>query len=851
MNAVLKSDRHERVYRAVVKCLREIGYTGSLIQENYEFNDWFVPSALKREVCAAFAQTPLSYDSACFAILTTDLEPATPSFVANYRALGAPFAIEIRENCIIPWRVGRDVQTTSQFAGRIPLNAIEAAFKERKPLWNPESILRAKNIGFPTIPKQLDFIDLGLIPALEQEISHKLHQLLNEALTEAQEIFKKRTGQQPDVRQLFRVVFRLLAGRVLHDRDVFGFRSLAEPVDPSVILTKVGDYYGEKLPILQDKAAQQAALERLWTGFSFKNLSVEILAYVYENTLVDPSTRKELGIHSTPRSIARYIVNRLPFEDIPRDHRIVVEPCSGHGVFLIAALKRLRDLLPPGMDGQERHIYFVKMLRGFEIDDFALEVNRLCLTLADFPNHNGWRLKGDDVFTSTAFERQLQQARIVLCNPPFEDFSVDASHRKCGIIQKPVAVLKKVLNHLPTNGLLGFVLPRHFISGQFYRDIRKTLAERYEELEVVALPDRVFRHALLETCLLLGRVPRTRRGLVSIAFSEVKDKDRERFLSQYIVSRQDQGDKAKQDAAQSFAVLPLNEIWVRLQTLPHLEDVADIHRGVEWKQPFDEKKYLSTAARPGFVRGVCSAEGEFRCFQRPRTIYLCTKQDYQQYKAWDLPWNKPKVVMNAVRVSRGPWKIAAFVDDADTRYSANFTCIWPNKSWTPKILAAILNSPVAAAFVAAKETAKHILKTTLQSLPVPQSLAPEHVRTIEGLVDDYVAAVQDNNATGLELWSGPQGEPKARRILLQIDAEVLRAYNLPPWLERKLLDFFQGERRPVPFDFGDHFPRDFTPTIPLWRFASPDFDQCNGRHLLEVMPKLTDPALMDALAEVE
>ena len=832
-----------------MKCLRRLGFNGELLQEHYAFNDWFLSSAPRREVCAAFGQTPLSYDSACFAILPT-AAPVTPNVIANYRALGAPLALEIHEDCMIPWRVGRDAESTNQFAGRIPLNAIESAFDQRKSQWSPDSILRAKNVGLPSAPRQLDFIDLGLIPALEEEISQKLHELLNETLAQAQKVYRQRTGQQPDVRRLFRLVFQLLAGRVLHDRGIPGFRSLAEPRDPAVILEKVGNYYGENLPILQDEGAQRAAFEQLWTGFSFQNLSVDILAYVYENTLVDPQTRDELGIHSTPRSIARYIVNRLPIEKILCDQRLVVEPCSGHGIFLVSALKRLRDLLPASMDGQERHRYFVKMLHGFEKDEFALEVSRLCLTLADFPNHNGWKVKSADVFTSTEYENALQRAQVVLCNPPFEDFGKGADHRRTGVVQKPAAVLKKVLDHLPTDGLLGFVLPRSFVSGKTYREIREALVQRYDEFEIVALPDRVFRHALLETCLLLGKVPRKTGTSVSINFSEVKDKDREAFLSAYVVSRRDAGEKSIGEASQSLAVLPLNQVWQRLKGLPRLKDVAEIHRGVEWKQPFDEKKYLSTTPKPSFVPGVNSAEGAFRCFERPPRIFLCAKTEWQQYKAWDLRWEKPKVVMNAVRVSRGPWRIVAFVDDADTRYSANFTCIWPKAGWTPKTLAAALNSPVAAAFATANETAKHILKTTLESLPVPRALSPEQVRTIEGLVDDYIAAVEGDCTPKLELWRSARGEPIAWRILLQIDAEVLRAYGLPPRLEQQLLEFFRNAKRPVPFDFGNYYPNDFTPTIPLGRFVSADFNQCNGQHLLNSLPKITDPALLEVFEEV-
>lgn len=847
MSAVFQSERHGKAFRVVVKCLRGIGYTGDLVQENYEFHDWFAPDAPKREICAAFGQTPLSYDSACFAILPTST-PATPGIITNYRALGAPLTIEVREDCIIPWRVGRDAQTTSQFAGRIPLGAIEAAFKQREPEWNPETILRAKNIGLSVGPRQLDFIDLGLIPALEEEISRKLHALLGEAINEAQKIYRKRTGHPPDVQQLFRMVFRLLAGRVLHDRGVAGFRNLNEPIDPSAILAKVGDYYREILPVLQDKAAQQAALERLWAGFSFQNLSVNILAYIYENTLVDPKVREELGIHSTPRSIARYIVNQLPFEDIPRDQRIVVEPCSGHGVFLVAALKRLRDLIPANMDGQERHRYFVKMLRGFEIDPFALEVSRLCLTLADFPNQNGWKLNSADVFRSDIFNQTLKQARIVVCNPPFQDFKKTATHRDSGLVKKPVAVLEKVLSHFSNEGILGFVLPRQFTSGLSYRKIRQALAKRYDEIEIVNLPDRIFPKVDLETCLLLGRKIRTNTAHVSVHFAEVKENDRQQFLQQHSFTRRDFGQKTIVEVAEALSIPALNEVWKHLQYFPKLASVAEIHRGVEWQQPFNEIAYLSLTPKPGFVRGINSAQGEFSYFRLPKPIYLNAKPEKQRGGAWSLAWDKPKAVMNAARVSRGAWCTCASSDFQRLFFSQRFHCFWPKQNWTANTISAVLNNPVAAAYVATREGKLDIRKITLDSIPVPV-FSSEEIVTIDKLVESYRAA--ESGKSAYELWNENDGSSGLRNLLLQIDAVVLRAYNLPPRLERKLLDFFRSERRPVPFDFGNYFPDGFTPTIPLWRFVSPDFKQCNGQHLLEAIPKITDPILIKVLEEVE
>jgi len=138
----------------------------------------------------------------------------------------------------------------------------------------------------------------------------------------------------------------------------------------------------------------------------------------------------------------------------------------------------------------------------------------------------------------------------------------------------------------------------------------------------------------------------------------------------------------------------------------------------------------------------------------------------------------------------------------------------------------------------------------LKDCPIPQ-LSPNDMVVLEGLVDDYTAVLNDKPEARFELWGGGSWEQRAQKILLQMDALILKGYGLPPWLERRLLDFFRGGHRPVPFDFGDYFPADFTPTIPLWRYISPDFNQRSGKHLLELLPKVTDPALVDALEEVQ
>jgi len=54
-------------------------------------------------------------------------------------------------------------------------------------------------------------------------------------------------------------------------------------------------------------------------------------------------------------------------------------------------------------------------------------------------------------------------------------------------------------------------------------------------------------------------------------------------------------------------------------------------------------------------------------------------------------------------------------------------------------------------------------------------------------------------------------EEQLKILHWRIDAEVLRLYNLPALMERKVLDLFEGiRRRGVPFEQTDYFPKGFT-----------------------------------------
>jgi hypothetical protein len=318
------------------------------------------------------------------------------------------------------------------------------------------------------------------------------------------------------------------------------------------------------------------------------------------------------------------------------------------------------------------------------------------------------------------------------------------------------------------------------------------LATRFREIEVVALPDRIFHVSKTESALLVARSPRVEGERTTVAFSEVLERDREEFLQSHAVSRRDVQAKTPDDAADMIGVPLLWDIWGTLASTRRLGSIAELHRGIEWKK-FDEEVCYSLTNKPGFRPGFTNVRNDLTAFV-PLTNEYLNVQPKNLRRAADLPWGTPKVIANAARISRGLWRVAAFVDAGGNAYSQRFIGCWPKSDRTPpECIAAVLNSPLANAFVAAHERGRDNQIRTFNAIPVP-SFSDDEWQRLATLVRAYMST------TG-GLSTHRTHEPRQQEALFRIDAYLLSGYNLPPHLERKLLAVFDRERRPVSCEF--------------------------------------------------
>lgn len=831
------------LYEGVKQGLTGLGYVGSLIQENYKFADILAPEYSVSSVpLAAFAQDPPSYRNACFGVVSPN-GVAGPTLISKYRSLGAPQILEIHQNHINRWKMTG--YGAPMFLEQVKAKEVPALFERNREDWSPVRILRAKSVGDGT-SSQLDFFDRGLLPLLENEAREKLDRLLQETMELSIHEFEQYSAFTDNhYPPLFRLLFRLIAAKVLADRGHPGdwLRD-----DPQLTITAVQDFYSSERcseAVLDHHQTQIAAWERIKASFHFQNLSVDSLAYVYEHTLVAPETRRLFGIHSTPPAVAEYITRQLPFEDLAPNQRRIFEPFAGHAVFLVAAMQRLRELLPSEMTPAQRHRYFVKMLSGIEIDPFAREVARLSLMLADYPNPNGWRLHLADALDSELFEKELSAARIVLCNPPFEDFNNNErdTYGTLFSIRKPATILHRVLQNPPN--LLGFVLPQTFLKGRGYRQARTLIGQTYSSIDLVALPDKVFRHSDAEAVLLLASKKDTRVGRHRIG--EVDKGDLENFYSTHELTRRSEDEfEASPSIFERSIWLPLlQEVWSATDRMKRLGDLAEVHRGIEYNVPFrlNQFQLVSATRRPGFALGIQKVKDTVEPFLVRKTVYLNVLSAVMRGNSYKRPWSRRKLVVNAARRTRGAWRITASIDQIGMVCYQNFHGVWPDNSMSLETFAAILNGPIANAFVATREGTRHVQRQTLLSIPIPD-LDTDQDEAVASLVRQYTRAREHWVAGTLP---DKEAHETCSRLLRMIDAEVLRAYDLPPRTERSLLDYFTGHARPGPVMFKEYFPGWFKPHIPWHRYVADEMDEASATSTLSRLPVINDPLISDAM----
>ncbi|MCC6227735.1 MAG: N-6 DNA methylase [Phycisphaerales bacterium] len=786
-------------------------------------------------------------DSACIAVVDGGADPIAA--VRSCYELAAP-VVWVRHNGTVEWWIQK--QTTPALFQSTPVDQFAALVRRYKDKLDPIRIFQGRTLAKIDRSKQLDFVDVGLLSLRREEAGKKLHDTVESMIDATLKAMKRTKPSKEALRDVFTSVFRMLAGKILKDKGIGDFRDI-DLSKPKAVLHAVAAHYdtANKKPaapasgydVLKDAAALLA------TAGSFAVVSPESLAYVYEHTLVTKELRKKLGIHATPPWLVDYMVWQLYdwVREIPVEDRHVFEPACGHAPFLLSMMRLLRMEMP-GKTDKAVHAYLKDHIHGVEIDDFAREIARLSLTLADIPNPNGWDMQDGDMFASDVLMCEAQRCRILLSNPPYEKFK-PADKQRCDdagfpvTAKKAVELVTRTIDKLPAGGVFGLVVPQTVISGPEAKHIREFLLKECEVAEVCRFPGKVFKFAQIETAIILGR--RNPTGTTSaqnrVRIRTVGERGMAAFQHNYAVDEDTTATQAqlREHSALELKVPALNEVWERLKANPRVRDVALVGRGIEYRgeEARNGKPVMSESKRAGFKPGYARVSRQQAVYTAPPSWWLATDETLIGNPRQGRATGTPQVLVNMGRTSRFRWRIKPLLDDAGLDVKNNFAIIRPTRSGDDALyLWAVLNSPLANAFVASRTMRKHNYEGILGDVPLPLTnqravddvvSAARTYRELATKRDAEVVANKKAAATRSTLFATPSPEvslsPESavRDALLNLDAAVLRAYALPIKLERQLFDYFNKNiRAGVGCTFGDYFPAGYKSLVPLHKYIS-------------------------------
>jgi len=806
---------------SLIPHLKRCRYRDALLAQDYDFGSGHAP-------VAAFADTPHDTRSVCIAVVEAPSDPEAAVVAA--RPLGAPVVFACHEGGVQWWKQTTDRPVLLEGLDR---SQVRGFFHQHRDDLSPGRVFEGKTRRRLPGQTQLHFVDAGLMPFVERADGEQLGDLVEGAFRDMESVLNRRLHGGSDARNAIKATFWLLAAKALRDKKVKGFKTV-DLTDIDDVFARVGKHYGVPHGVPPPSRAWHEATvraaERI-NGFgNLGNLSTESLAHVYENALITPEVRKANGTHSTPGPLVDYIVWQLwPWiEALPLDRRHVFEPACGHAAFLVSALRVLRQW--SGIDDAKGcHDYLMKHLHGVERDPFAVEVARLSLTLADVPHGNTWDLKWADMFEGTTLEARASKCGVLLANPPFEKFTRGERARYAkakvtlGANTKACEMLRRTIPHLTKGACFGVVVPQGLLQSGEGATLRRTILSDFELAEVDLFEDKLFEKSEHETAVLLGRRKTAKAASSRLWFRRVRNAGVEAFRDRFAFSSEEPVDVSRFAATEAadLRVPELDTVWRQLSDYPVLAQFAAVGQGLTFKGRGLRRSAWTVHDPPqkGDPLGFANVPHDLCVFGVPPTVGMNLDRAVILTMRFGMPCRVPQVLLNYGRASRDAWLLKACLDERGLAFTSRFVAVRPKApGGTTLYLWALLNSPVANAFAYCRTPRRYI---PMKQMPVPR-WSPSHAAHIEQAAMRY-RTLATSRGPLYQTEATPEG---IRRALLEMDAAVLRAYDLPPRLERQLLDLFTGvQRKGVGCTFTGYYPPGFSSCLPLHLLLSERFQR--------------------------
>jgi len=271
-------------------------------------------------------------------------------------------------------------------------------------------------------------------------------------------------------------------------------------------------------------------------------------------------------------------------------------------------------------------------------------------------------------------------------------------------------------------------------------------------------------------------------------------------------------------------VRELDDIWIYCErNFPILNSVAEGGKGFEYKsedlpsgaKTFDKKFFA------GAVKGYALFNRGIPLHGLPQEYWMNLAPEVISRPRWGLETGRAQILINYAPVSAEQWRLKALIDRKGRPVKDRFLVFrLKSDDWSLDALWAVLNSPLVNAFIYAHTTDRYITAGTARSIPIP-FCTKRTLEKLERLVAEYFTLIERKDTEfGIDV------RDKAKHLLFSIDAEVMRLYDLPPKMEKRILDLFQGvQRKGVDFEFKGYYPDGFESAVPLYEYLSDEYQR--------------------------
>jgi adenine-specific DNA-methyltransferase len=263
----------------------------------------------------------------------------------------------------------------------------------------------------------------------------------------------------------------------------------------------------------QDAVAAATAL-----GDAAAALKVEEAGYLIGSTyaaMLPREVRARDGVYYTPPPLVSRLLDAAEEAGVDWSTARVLDPACGGGAFLGPVAIRM----VAGLRGCNRRVVVrnvITRLRGFEIDPFAAWMSQIFLTATLHTLLGGAETGAGDVVTvcNSLLQLEPEAFDLVVGNPPYGRVTLSAEqrapfrrslfgHANLYGVFLDLAIHKSK----PQGGVIAYVTPTSFLSGEYFKRLRELLAREANPVSFDLVTERagVFDGVLQETVLAVHR----------------------------------------------------------------------------------------------------------------------------------------------------------------------------------------------------------------------------------------------------------------------------------------------------------------------------------------------------------